>query len=41
MLIDIVHAYAAAIGCVKRFDAQCDLVHFHAAAIAAFESRRI
>ncbi len=34
-------AHAAAIGCVKRFDAQCDFVLFHGATIAAFESRRI
>src|SRR5687767_2209158 len=37
----LVPADAAAIGCVKRFDAQCDFVLFHGAAIAAFESRRI
>jgi hypothetical protein len=37
----LVPAYAAAIGCVKGFNARCDFVFFHGATIAAFKSRRI
>jgi hypothetical protein len=37
----LVPAYAAAIGCVERFDPQCNLVVFHRVTLAAFGSKRI
>ncbi len=37
----LVPAYAAAVGGTERFDAQCDFVFIHAAAVIPFNSRRI
>ena len=37
----LIPAYAAAIGCVKLFNARCNFVFFHGATVASFRSERI